>query len=505
MSRARDNARRGLAIAIPVLVLVALCGLAYARPGGGESFSGGGGHGGGGGGGDDGGGWIVVIDLIIRLLILCVDYPYIGLPLVGAIVVALIVGAIWNAKNRDWNSGPPVPLAQSAPDAGAQRAELRSVDPDFSWILFEDFVFRLFATAHGARGDARKMAALAPYVGDAARTALLNRDPTGTPVTRVIVGALRVYDSNVPRAAPDYGQAWIGVELEANYTAGGHTWYTVERWSFLRALGVKTKPPRTTREFPCPNCGAPWAAKDAAGGQVCASCGEAVDNGRFDWQVSAINLMHADPRPPTLTHEVPERGNDLPTYKAPGCDQAWQKLLSDDPALSRETFDARVDLVYRALNDAWAQNDLSPARGFVSDGLYDYLSYWVSAYAAQGLRNRLDDMKVTRRAIAKVSRDRWYDAVTVRIWATGRDYVIDGGGHVVRGSKTRPRPYTEYWTFVRSSARRGATVTEKTCPNCGAPLTIGMTGVCVHCGVHVTAGEFDWVLSKVEQDDTYRG
>jgi hypothetical protein len=32
-----------------------------------------------------------------------------------------------------------------------------------------------------------------------------------------------------------------------------------------------------------------------------------------------------------------------------------------------------------------------------------------------------------------------------------------------------------------------------------------MAGTCDHCGAHVTGGEFDWVLSKIEQDDSYRG
>ena len=45
----------------------------------------------------------------------------------------------------------------------------------------------------------------------------------------------------------------------------------------------------------------------------------------------------------------------------------------------------------------------------------------------------------------------------------------------------------------------------RTCANCGAPLRVGMAGACEHCGVHVTGGEFDWVVSKIEQDDTYRG
>jgi hypothetical protein len=32
-----------------------------------------------------------------------------------------------------------------------------------------------------------------------------------------------------------------------------------------------------------------------------------------------------------------------------------------------------------------------------------------------------------------------------------------------------------------------------------------MSGECAHCGTHVTSGEFDWVLSKIEQDEAYRG
>ncbi len=500
-SRLRAPGRIQIVVAIAVLILMSVVGVALARPGGGESYSGGGGHGGGGGGGGGGGSgdWIFIFEILIRLIWLCVEYPYIGLPLVAIIIVALIAGAIWNARNKDWNSGPPVELAHSATES--ERADLHALDPDFSWVLFEDFCFRLYATAHGARGNPAAMAALAPYVAEEQRAALLQRAPAGAPVSRVIVGSQRVYDV---RAAPD-GRSLVGVEFESNYTAGNKSWYTVERWVFARATSARTKPPRPTRDFPCPNCGAPWQAKDAAGGQICAYCNQVVDNGRFDWQVASIDLRHSDPRPPTVTAEVPERGTDLPTYRAPDVDVVWQHLLQDDPALSRETFEARVELCYRILNDSWPENDLAPARGLVSDGLYDYLSYWTTAFATQGMRNALDDMKITRKVIAKVTRDHFYDAVTIRIWGRGKDYVVDRNDHVVRGARHRERPYSEYWTFIRSSARRGPATTAPACPNCGAPLAITMAGSCEHCGVHVTAGEFDWVLSKIEQDDSYRG
>jgi hypothetical protein len=32
-----------------------------------------------------------------------------------------------------------------------------------------------------------------------------------------------------------------------------------------------------------------------------------------------------------------------------------------------------------------------------------------------------------------------------------------------------------------------------------------MAGACEYCGAHLTRGEFDWVLSKIEQDEAYTG
>jgi ferredoxin len=32
-----------------------------------------------------------------------------------------------------------------------------------------------------------------------------------------------------------------------------------------------------------------------------------------------------------------------------------------------------------------------------------------------------------------------------------------------------------------------------------------MAGNCAYCHVKVTAGEFDWVLSRIEQDESYSG
>ena len=55
------------------------------------------------------------------------------------------------------------------------------------------------------------------------------------------------------------------------------------------------------------------------------------------------------------------------------------------------------------------------------------------------------------------------------------------------------------------ASKEGTPTAEPVCSNCGAPLAVTQSGECSHCNAHVTLGEFDWVLSKIEQDDSYRG
>ena len=493
--------RRRLLLALGIVV--ALTALAFGRPGGGNSFSGGGGHYSGGGHSGGGGGG-AIFELIYWTLRLVIYYPQIGLPILVIIIVIVIWSAYQQRQNKDWDSGPPAELERPVDPTA-----LRRLDPDFSPVLFEDFAFRLYSTAQRARATQKQLETIAPYVGPAARSELAQRQPIGVPVEQVVVGALRVTRLDLPDEATDVdnhpNRVRLAVQYEANVMTAQHTYYSVETWLFGRDATRTSKPPGTSKDFPCPNCGAPWQAT-STGTQQCASCGQIVDNGRFDWTVEQIALSSIDERPPTLTNDPPERGTDLPTYRQPGVDGRFAQLLADDPALTDAAVRARLGLIYDELNKAWSHQDLRPVRGFVSDGLYDYLQYWIDAYKRQGLRNELLEMRITAATIAKVTRDKWYDAVTVRIWGRGKDFTVRGDtGQVVTGSKHRDRAYSEYWTLVRSASRKGATKTEPACANCGAPLKITMAGACEHCGVHVTAGEFDWVLSKIEQDDTYRG
>ncbi len=155
---------------------------------------------------------------------------------------------------------------------------------------------------------------------------------------------------------------------------------------------------------------------------------------------------------------------------------------------------------------AWSHRQWERARPYVSDSLFQMQLYWMEAYKQAGLRNVTENARITRVDVARVVGDKYYHAITVRLYATSLDYTVrDSDGQVVGGSKSRERQYTEYWTLIRGAGAKGRPRTDKRCPACGAPLALNMAGNCTHCSARVASGDFDWVLSRIEQDESYQG
>ena len=513
---------RALAV-VAFAVTLLLAAIAFARPGGGESYSGGGGGGGGGGwgggggGGGRGGGGADLLFLLFRLIELCFVEPVVGIPL----LLVCIGGGIWflrqsqsGSDNAGWSSGgygdsstaintfqPPMPVARVRVRELLDR--IRTFDPDFSPVLFEDFIFSLFSAAHEARGT-HKLDVLAAYLQPNARAALTQLQPAANRVKGIVVGAMRF--TTVAGLGPMDTRLAVRVEFESNYTetvnGTDRTYYAVEAWRFERDRSTRSKPADRARTLNCPNCGA--GLENAIGG-TCTYCKQTVDSGRFDWVVAAISLDSRQERGAQLTGTVAERGTDLPSVVDPSAPTRWAQLQQRDPALEWTSFQSRIGVIFTELQKAWSSREWERARAFVSDNLFQSYSYWMEMYARQGLRNVTENARISRLEIVRITNDKFFDAITLRVWASGFDYTLDTKGNVVAGSKSKDRPYSEYWTLIRGTSKRGPARNDGQCPNCGAPLKINMAGHCEYCRAKVTTGEFDWVLSRVEQDESYTG
>ena len=500
-----------------VVITLLLPAEGLARVGGGQSY-GGGGHGGGGGGGAGAIIWLI-FQLVRLLLFLTIEYPIIGIPL-DLIVIGGIVFYFFR-RNRTTeseimsvvSSGASTGVAPAASDAQvATRGfdQLRRFDPNFSDIIFTDFCYALYGKAHDARGHgAEALDLFSPYLSGAARGSLMQRNPAGLQeVKGIIVGAMEVAEVS----DLDTPLVRISVMFETNYTevvkpntgaVGEMSYYVRERWDLERKRDVLSPPPAQATALHCPRCGAPLQ-KDSVG--ACAFCLTKIDSGEFQWYVRSIALLSREARGPLLTETVPEVGTDYPSVFQPGYENVRAEFEHNNPEFSGEQFLARARLIFDELQAAWSTLNWERARPHETDNIFQMHQYWIDAYKRQHLRNALDQCRITAMQPVKIKEDAFYNAITLRIWAEGYDYTVDGSDKVVSGSKSSLRRWSEYWTFIRNRQAKPAPArADLNCPNCGAPLKVNATGICEFCGGKITSGDFDWVLSKIEQDESYAG
>src|SRR6266550_938218 len=490
-----------------VAIVALLFSLAFlARVGGGGSYGGGGGSGGGGGGGGAG----ALVYLLVRFLLwLTIEHPVVGIPIDIIVIGAVVYWFARPSKSVNLDSSrilAPDPVATAVQQQGFQREfnQLRRFDPNFSEIIFTDFCYALYGRAHDARGRGPKeLDLLSPYLSDQARASLVQLNPPSLKaVEGIIVGAMQVTGVQ----GLETPVVSIAIEFDANYTEVTDrqmSYYVRERWVLERKRDVLSPTPENATALHCPRCGAALQ-KDTVG--ACAFCGTKVESGEFQWYVRGITTLQREAKGPLLTSDVPEVGTDYPTIAQPNFPAVRAAFEQNNPSFSWADFQARARLIFSELQEAWSTLNWERARPHETDNIFQMHRYWIDAYQRQGLRNALDKYQITAMQPTKIKIDAFYNAITLRIFAEGYDYTVDKDGRVVAGSNKNLRRWSEYWTFIRNSKSKPAPArADLNCPNCGAPLKISATGICEFCGGKVTSGEFDWVLSKIEQDESYRG
>jgi predicted lipid-binding transport protein (Tim44 family) len=513
LGRVRRDTRRGLAaIWLALLGLSMSPTIALARGGGGShsggvgraggSFGGGRGFGSGGftGGGGFGGG--------SGLLIL----PGGTTGLVVAIIVVVALLLIMRYASRNWGSStsapPPVPLdvRSTGPDPAVLQAveEIRRDDPDFepeSFLQRAEMAFLLVKRAYQDRNVHAARAFMAPELWrswSAGVEEFLQRHQ------RPVLENLNVRDLQVPFVA--HGVTGDTIQVHFDYVAASYvvsdegevlsgstedTRYG-ELWTFQRAAGTKTVVSGGVTASMCPHCG---ALLELDNDGRCNHCGADLTSGAYDW---VVVRMEPD-------RFLGGRSRDAFGALVLDASRGVEVIRASDPTFDPVVFRHRVEQAFYALQTAWQERDLSASRPFMSPGLYLGWSSQVRQMIDLHKRNVLEGLRIENVEIVGVIHGRVFDDITVRITATCADYEVDDRtGEIVFGSRS-PSTFTEYWTFQRSVGAQTTdrSLLDKVCPNCGAPLEINQIGACRYCKAAVTSGRFDWVLSRIEQEDEY--
>ena len=188
-------------------------------------------------------------------------------------------------------------------------------------------------------------------------------------------------------------------------------------------------------------------------------------------------------------------------------DAAIAHIQEGDPGFNEADFLSDCNRAFFTIQQAWTERKPDISRQVMHDGIWQQHRFQIDQYVSQNKQNVLENLAVQNTRLVSVSSDEAFDTIMVRFFASCADYDVELGDKpkIVRGDRS-VNDWCEDWIFQRKAGAdtkpNGGTMKQR-CPNCGAPLDLDLAGICQYCRAPVMSGEFDWVLTRIEQLSSY--
>ena len=185
--------------------------------------------------------------------------------------------------------------------------------------------------------------------------------------------------------------------------------------------------------------------------------------------------------------------------------QITEFIQQNDTNFNVEQFLEWSKNVFITLQTAWTQRDWEKIRTLEKEELFEQHNTQLQEYIRLGRINVMENINVSNAYLHKLVIDDNYEHLTVSMFVTMNDYIIDEkSGKVIMGNKKEVFDTIYQLTFIRHKEIKTTLidgVIANICPHCGAPVDSASAGRCQYCGSIVHSGEFNWVLSNLESVD----
>ncbi len=388
--------------------------------------------------------------------------------------------------------------------------EIRARDPGFELELFlqrAEMIF--FLVKRGVqRNDA---AAVRPYLSDpmfGSLSAMIAQ--TKTRHQHALLESLNVRAAHVESAACEAAGQRIEIHFDLVYRAKmlndanqvvsdeGADQRHGERWTFTRSANARTPVNGGVVAACCPACGAELRLNLDG---TCAHCRASVTSGAVDWVVAEVRNA------PFVGYAA----DSSLAVAAASVEAGVANLRVSDPGFEMDAFRGRVKAAFRTLQDAWCCVNSDAGRGFLSPGAYFTWRAQLETMAAEARRNVMEHLLVQRIDPVVIVHGRVFDdhhgthqrppsptststPATRSVFGdrTVRVHSPRTGRFSARSASPRPRSPGLWRTPAPVAARRSS-----------------LNQICECCwlckAAAVTSGKFDWVVSRIDQDEPATG
>lgn len=120
-----------------------------------------------------------------------------------------------------------------------------------------------------------------------------------------------------------------------------------------------------------------------------------------------------------------------------------------DSYFDEEHFMSEAIDIFFNVQAAWVRGEADRLGSIVAPQALETLRGELDSLKSRGLINRVEGLAMKDAAMTEAWQEKGTDYITLKITASAKDYLVDGGGKTVEGSSTEPVEFTEYWTFAR--------------------------------------------------------
>ncbi|MBQ5991803.1 MAG: zinc-ribbon domain-containing transport protein [Clostridia bacterium] len=198
------------------------------------------------------------------------------------------------------------------------------------------------------------------------------------------------------------------------------------------------------------------------------------------------------------------------TSVTPGATRTPQSRLTPienyrtlDPDFSPEDFKEWLQNLYIKMQDCCTKRDVEPIRPYFADSLYQQFDRQMKKLRELHRTNYVDRVAVLSVDLKGYYQDKGEDVIVAEIYARITDYTVDDNtGKVIVGSKTQEKFMTYEYSLSRPIGMKTEPwkegVSERHCPNCGAPLSVNESIKCPFCDSVLTFSDHDWTVYAIK-------
>ena len=173
-----------------------------------------------------------------------------------------------------------------------------------------------------------------------------------------------------------------------------------------------------------------------------------------------------------------------------------------DPNFSESDMREKLSNIYVQMQNGCTARNIESLRPYFTDTLYQQFDRQIKGLITSRQINYVDRIAVLDVNLRGYFQDGNDDHLVAELKTRITDYTVnEDTGAVISGSKTAEKFMTYEWDLSRPTGtltEKAGEVTERHCPNCGAPLSVNESAKCPYCDSVITFADHDWTIYAVK-------